>query len=262
MSELAAALLRAAEAVQGGDDGQRIRRLSRGGVMPFELDLSDSKLAQGKELEGVRGYGLRFLRHGSSPGGRLELSFGGNVATKFFAPGMIIRGGFDNVTAKRAKQSARIGKVTLAVLNDPDADLGEDLVINALGPQNLLGACDDDGNPVDWVTVDEDTDPDAAYGTQVGAFDGTGWELLRVLVKATDVTAADVHFFFNPSWTGTTWFHASVDGPYIFADSPTTGHDWRVFTVPWAGRGVGCPAVYNLAPGALTGLDFIIQGIR
>ncbi len=264
MSEagLIKALNRATRAVNLGDDGEPVRLLSRGGVTVAEVNLADSGLANGFDLKAVQGYAMRFMRHGSNPGARLELSFGGNMATKFWAPGQVIRGGFDNAQLKRAAGSARIGKATFAILNEPDTDLAEDLIIGALGPVDLLGTTTVDGDPATWVTVAENTDPNAAYASQAGAFDGSGWELLRVFVKGTDVTTADVHFFFNPSWTGTTWMHASIDGVFQLPDSPTSGFDYRVFTVPWSGRGIGCPAVYSLLPGGLTGLDFIIQGIR
>jgi hypothetical protein len=260
---LAEVLTLAAERIRG--EGGELKWLDRGGIAVVEVALADAagnRIAGGFELKGLEGYGLRCLRHGSHPGGRLELSFSGNKSTDLFAPGMCIKGGFTNVFAKRAAGSARIGKLSLAVLKERQVDLTEDLIISAIGPVDLLGTTDANGDPAAWVTVPEDTDPNAAFGTQVGAFDAAGWELLRVYLKATDITTADVHFFHNPSWVGTTWFHASIDGVFQMPDSPTSGHDFRTFMVPWGGRGVGCPAVYQLNPGALTGVDFIIQGVK
>lgn len=242
---------------------ERARALDRGGVRVVEVDLTDTKLASNLDLL-ARGHSLRFLRHGSHPGARFELSFGGVKATDLFAPGMCIRGGFTGASVKRAKGGARVGKALLAVLSDELADLTEDLIINALGPVDLLGSTDVNGDPATggWVSIPENTDPTLAYGNQTGAFDGAGWELLRVFLKATDITTADVHFFHNPSWVGSTWFHCTYDGKFSLEDSPTSGFDYRTFMVPWAGRGVGCPAVYNLLPGGLPGVDMIIQGVK
>lgn len=258
---LAEALLTASRAIQ--EQGGGVNLLERGGLTIAEVDLSSAALESGIELKAVQGFGLRMLRAGSNPGARLELAFGGrNKATNFFVPGQKVHGGFKTVLVKRAPGCARVGKATFVVQNKPGADFREDLIVSALGPVDLLGATDPNGDPATWVAVPENTDPNAAFGTQTGAFDGSGWEMLRVMVRATGLTGADVHFFHNPSWTGTSWQHCSVDGVINIGDSPTTGFAQRTFLLPWGGRGVGCPAVYNLAPGALAALDFIIQGVR
>lgn len=260
-ARLAAAMWRATRAVEG-ELGEPLQLLERGGVFVKEVDLSDSKLSGFVEMVGVRGYGMRMLRHGSHPGARLELAFSGNPATSFFAPGMAVRGGFKTAAVKRAKGCARVGKASIAVFNDPAADISEDLIISAIGPVDLLGACDVNGDPTTWVTIPEETVPNAAYGTQTGAFDAAGWELLRVMVKATDITTATFHAFHNTSWVGTTWSHCSMDGVFPMDDSPSTGHDWRTFMVPWGGRGVGYIGVWALNPGGLTGVDMIVQGVK
>lgn len=248
-----------------------LRLLSRGGLTTFSVDLNDDKLIAGKDFGSIGGNGIRFMRHGSNPGARFELKFSGRESHNFFAPGQAVRGGFEGLTLKRSALGARIGQATFAVLSDPQADLTEDLIVAAIGPVDLLGKT----NPVTgdffavtsggqgWVTIPEDADPTAAYATQVGAFDASGWKLLRVYVKGADLTDAIVHFFHNPSYSGTNWAHATpLNDQYVIVDSPTSGFDIRVFMVPWGGRGVGCPAVYGIAPGALTGVDMIIQGVE
>lgn len=241
-----------------------VRLLSRGGLETFEVDLNDGAvLGGGKDLNTVRGYGLRMLRHGSNPGARFEVRFSGARSTQLFAPGQCVRGGFDGVTLKRAKGGAKIGRALFAVLSEPLVDLTEDLIISALGPVDLLGTTDEEGAIATSIAVPEDTDPNAAFATQVGAFDGSGWELLRVMVSGAALESADVHWFFNPSYVGTNWQHASsVEGPSVVSDSPTTAYPRRVFMLPWGGRGIGCPAVYSLLPAGLTALNFNIQGVR
>lgn len=237
--------------------------LDRGGLTTVDIDLADAQLANGKDLVGVRGHALRLLRHGSNPGARFNLSFGGKPASTFFAPGQRVSGGFSNATLKLAPGSAKVGKATLAVLREAQVDLTEDLIISAIGPVDLLGKTSAEGDAVQWVTVPEDTLPNAAYAAQTGAFDGSGWELLRVMVKGVGLTTAAIHFFHNPSWLGTNWQHCTVDGVVALDDSPGAGgFAQRTFLVPWGGRGVGCVAVYSLLPGGLTGLDVIIQGVR
>jgi hypothetical protein len=240
------------------------RLLSRGGIRYVEVDLNSQLFVGGGtlDLKAGNGYAIRFLRHGSNPGARLELSFGGNLATKFWAPGQVVRGGFDNVQLKRALGGAAVGKAAFAIIDDPGADLEEDLIISALGPVDLLGSTLLDGSFGAWVTVGEDTVPDGSI-----YFDGSGWELLRVFVKSSGATleSCEVHFFCAPSEVDMgagRIAHATVDGVFEIANTAGAGIDYRVFTVPWSGRGLGAIMVTDLLPVGLTGLDFIIQGIR
>lgn len=270
MSEagLIRALKRGTAAMERGDDEVGpVRFLDRGGIRIAEVDLTDAKVAAGVEMKATQGWGMRMLRHGSNPGARLELSFGNNKATEFWAPGQVVRGGFSTASVKRAKNSARVGKATIALFSEEFSDLSEDLLITALGPVDLLGGVGGDNNDVlTFVTIAEDTDPNAAYASQTGAFDGSGWELLRVLIDgqsaAANFTTADLVAWFNPSWTGTTWFECGYDGRYSIPDTDTSGGRYRCLNVPWAGRGVGCFSVRNLLAAARTGLGLIVQGIR
>lgn len=260
-SRLAEALMRAAEAVRG--QGGDLKVLDRGGIATVEVDLTASALTAGYELKAVEGYGLRYMRHGSNPGGRLELKFGNNKATDLFAPGMCVKGGFKTVSVKRAARSAIAGKAMFALLSDRQADVSEDLIVSAIGPVDLLGYTLN-GAPASFVTVAEDTDPSGANPT--GTFDGSGWELLRVMVDGNsnggNFTTADVVFWQTPTYDGTVWFECGTDGRYAIPDTDTSAQRYRSFTVGWAGRGVGYPAVRNLLAAARTGLGFIIQGLR
>lgn len=245
--------------------GAGAKLLDRGGINIIEVDLTSASV-QSAELElKVPGYALRMLRHGSNPGARMQLKFGGNLASKSFAPGHCVKGGFSNAKVKLSPGSAQVGKATIAVLTEQQCDYTEDLIISAIGPVDLLGATDlTTGAPVSFVTVAEDTDPAGANPT--GSFDGSGWELLRVMVDgqsaAANFTTADVVFWQTPSIGGTVWFECGTDGRYQIPDTDTTGGRYRSFTVGWAGRGQGYPAVRNLLAAARTGLGFIIQGLR
>lgn len=260
------ALRRGAAAMEQGDDGGPLRFLDRGGIRIVEVDLSSAAVAAGTELKAVQGYGMRLLRHGSNPGARLELSFGNNKATEFFAPGQSVRGGFSTASVKRAKNSAQVGKATLALFNEEFSDLSEDLIVSAIGPVDLLGSVNND-NTYTFVSIPEDTDPATAWGVQGGAFDGSGWEMLRVLIDgqsaAANFTTADLVAWFNPSYTASTWFECGYDGRYSIPDVDAgAASRYRCLNVPWAGRGVGYFAVRNLLAAGRTGLGLIVQGIR
>jgi hypothetical protein len=75
-------------------------------------------------------------------------------------------------------------------------------------------------------------------------------------------TTADVVFWQTPNYDGTLWHECGLDGRYSIPDTDTSGQRYRSFTVGWAGRGLGYPAVRNLLAGARTGLGFIIQGLK
>jgi hypothetical protein len=264
--DLADALDKASAALRGSGPLRATKKLNRGGVHYEELELSDAELVSGKTVP-WGGHGIRFLRHGSNPGARLEVSFGGTAASRFFAPGQVIRGGFDAMSVKTSAGGARVGKAAFAILNEWDTDLAEDLIISALGPIDLLGSAnpDDPTGQLTFVTVPENTEPNDFPEDQLGAFDGSGWELLRVMVSGTDLESASIQFFANHSPNAETqWAHCTLDGVYTIENVTFAplAYGLRTFMVPWAGRGFGCPAVYSLLPAGLTGLGFIIQGIR
>lgn len=259
---LAEALRVAADHIRS--QGGQVQHLERGGINILEVPLTDAALTSGGyELKGAGGSSLVILKHGSNPGGRIDVTFGRSKAVPM-APGQRVKGGFKSAVLKLGKNSARAGKLTLAVLPDWQVDFSEDQLVSAIGPLDLLGATDKDGAPLNFVPVTEDTDPSGA--NPVGSFDGSGWELLRVMVDgnsaAGNFTTADVVFWQTPTYDGTVWFECGFDGRYSLPDTDTSAGRYRSFTVGWAGRGLGYPAVRNLLAAARTGLGFIIQGLR
>jgi hypothetical protein len=237
--------------------------LNRNGVQLVTLNLADAALLNGKQIPEAVGKGLRLLRHGSNPGARLELSFSGTPADNLWAPGKAIRGGFDGISVKLAKGSARVGIATLAIVKSGLDDFSEDLLIGAIGPVDLLGTSDVNGDVSTYVSVAKNTDPAGANPT--GSFDGSGWELLRVLVDtgaaaAANCTTLELHPWTNPYYSGSNWFNQSIDVISV-PDTPTSGGRYRSLTVPWAGRGMGYFGVYNVA-GTMANCGLIVQGLK
>lgn len=259
---LESALRRAADAVAGIPSKAR-KLLSEGGVTVHSVELADTDLPKGKQLKVPAGYAIRFLRHGSNPGARLELSSSGTRVSDFFAPGQVVRGGFDTLVVKLARGGARAGKASFGVFKEPSTDLSEDLIMSAIGPVDLLGATNLAGDPVTYVTVTEDTDPSGANPT--GSFDASGWELLRIFTDGNsaggNATTWDFVPFVNPTYDGTTW-HEQTGDVIPVPDSISSGQRYRCFTVPWAGRGLGAFAIRNLLAAGRTGVGLIVQGLR
>lgn len=239
------------------------RLLNHGGLMYLDVDLSDptGALAVGQPMS-QDGWSIRFLRSGSSPGARLELSFDGNPVNKNFTPGQEVGGGFKGFTLKRAASSSRVGFARLAISTSPLAWCAEDFRQDVVQPQALLGSLNPDGSPNTYVTVAEDTDPSGV--APVGSYDFSGWNDLAYLIDgqsaAGNFTTADIVFWTDPGYLGN-WHEEGTLSRISIPDSDTSGARYRSFMRSVRGTGREYPAVRNLQAIARTGLGFIVIGV-
>lgn len=207
------------------------------------------------------GYGLVFLKRGSSPGAMFELKVGGTL--KQFGPGDKFTGYFTQVGLRRAVGSATTGVARIMVLRSPLADFAECIELESSAPVPLVGTFDPTtGRPTAYAPIAEDTDP-----TGVGlasAFDISGWRVIEVfldgLTNAGNATSFDLVPFVDPAYLGD--WHEQGTGRISVPDSDTSGFRFRHVVVNVDGRGLMAYAVRNLLAAARTGLGIAVRGVR
>lgn len=88
------------------------------GFDELDFDLSNAARA----ITSQRGFGVLYLREGSTPGGRLTLT-GGAGRWNNMAPGDAFHSPFDELRAERGDRSVSVGTARLMVLRDPRVEL-------------------------------------------------------------------------------------------------------------------------------------------
>ena len=223
----------------------------------------------------LSGYGVIFLAKLSHPGARLQLDINGEW--KSFSPGDRFRFPFKDLTVRLGLGSVLLApqKAYLLVALHPDAWPEESNILAGQGrmPIDLLGETYQDqnlgatfGQVKTFVTVAEDTDPTLlAYGS-AGTFEGQGFKKLRVLINGLtnggNATSFDlIPWYLAGGWGGQALWHEQGTERISVPDSDSSGQQYRVLVVPWAG-GVGYFSIRNLLATLRTGLGLCIQGIE
>lgn len=265
--------------IYGGAASPGLKRLEeqgRGSWRVVEVSLN-GLYANGtfapKEIPGT-GYGVIFLAKSSHPGAMLELDINGKWST--FSPGDRLRFPFQSLTIRLGYASpiGAAAKAYLLVSTSPEAwpeesnlfanqvRLPVDLLGETYSSEHVGGAFQ---QPKTWVTIAEDTDPTLlAYGS-AGTFEAHGFTRLRVLIDmlsngANGLTCDLVPWYWAGGYAAGSWMEQGTERISV-PDSDTSGRQYRVLTVPVAGRGLMYFAIRNLTAAARTGVGLVIQGI-
>lgn len=261
--------------LKGDLEAAPVADITSTGFQDIPIDLSDANLdvvnGGGVPLN-ANGFGIQFLRRGSTPGALLQLS--GGVGMKApFAPGDSFGGRFDTgkIVLKLAPGSAEAGTALLRVWTQPRTWFRESPVEVPIKCVPLMGGLTDAGVPT-YVTINEDVDPNSGLipGTS-GSFNIGGWSRILVLIDTTSNGGTATSFalcpFYSPPSTLASppalWFDQGGTALIPVADSaPVSGGRYRVVEINLSqAQGYMYLGVRQLLAAARTGLDLCVLGV-